>query len=349
MANQDFYQGIRTRVKKNLNRVVESVGMEPAIRASTPVPIAEAEAALREFMAERGFHVIHETDVKAIHNHYKLKYPEFKILKFVRAQTFTSCPMASAAVQINPGTGAVLPPGVILYETDGETRVSAVRPSTLLALFTEPELRATLRELEGYLWAALDEGVPQSTVLSTEPPVSPGENNRRASFKRSLNLVLSLVDAEYSMHVSSSASPARVRQELEGALDIRGQKVLGEVANGQILLVVNPGQAHKILAIDPDVAVFAPLSVAVFQEDDRTHVRTVRPSTLLIFYTQPDLQNILLEMEMLLWNSLVEGVPDATVHSRQPPLPPETGQATTAAGLPGGLDSLRRYRPSDGA
>jgi uncharacterized protein (DUF302 family) len=345
MASQNLYQNIRTQVKKNLNHVVKRVNMEPAIRASTPVPIDEAEAALREFMSEHGFHVIHETDVKAIHNHYTLKYPEFRILKFVRAQNFMSCPMASTAVEINPGTGAVLPPGVILYEIDGETRVSAIRPSTLLALFTEPELRTTIRELEGYLWTALEEGIPESTMLSTEPPVAPGENDRRALLKQSLNLVLSLVDAEYSMHVSSPEPVAQVKEELTKALDIRGQKVLGKVANGQIMLVVNPGQAHKLLAIDPDVAVFAPLSVAVFEENGRTHVRTVRPSTLLIFYTQPDMQNILMEMEMLLWNSLTKGVPEARVESRQPPLPPETGQATTAGGLPGGLDSLRKYRP----
>jgi uncharacterized protein (DUF302 family) len=345
MASQNLYQGIRTQVKKNLNRVIARANMEPAIRASTPVSIDEAETALRDFLGDNGFHVIHETDVKAIHNHYKLQYPEFKILKVVRAQNFMSCPMASTAVEVNPGTGAVLPPSVILYETDGETRVSAIRPSTLLALFTEPELRETIRELEGYLWTALEEGVPESTMLSTEPPVGPGQNDRRAWFKGSLNHVLSLVDAEYSMHVSSSEPPSVVKEKLTSALDIRGQKVLGEVASGEIMLVVNPGQAHKLLAIDPDVAVFAPLSVAVFEDDGRTHVRTVRPSTLLIFYTQPDMQNILMEMEMLLWNSLVNGVPDVRVESRQPPLPPETGQATTGAGLPGGLDSLRKYRP----
>ena len=345
MASQNLYQGIRTRVKQNLNRVVERANMEPAIRASTPVSMDEAEAALREFLDEHGFHVIHETDVRAIHNHYKLQYPGFKILKVVRARNFMSCPMASAAVESNPGTGAVLPPSVILYEAGGETRVSAVRPSTLLALFTEPELRDTIRELEGHLWTALDEGVPESTMVSTEPPVGPGQNDRRARFKGALNLVLSLVDAEYSMHVSSPEPPSVVGEELRSALDIRGQKVFGEVANGQIMLVVNPGQAHKLLAIDPDVAVFAPLSVGITQDDDRTHVRTVRPSTLLIFYTQPDMQNVLLEMEMLLWNSLTNGVPDVRVESRQPPLPPETGQATTGGGLPGGLDSLRKYRP----
>lgn len=253
--------------------------------------------------------------------------------------------MASSAVEINSGTSTLLPPGVILYEVDGETRVSAVRPSTLLALFRDDDLRETIRELEGYLWDALSEGIPQSTMLSEEPPVPPGQNDRRARLKQLLNPVISLVDAEYSMHVSTAAPATEVKEELERALDMRGQKVVGRVAGGNLLLVVNPGQAHKALAIDPDVAVFAPLSVPVYEEDGRTHVRAVRPSTLLIFYGNPALQEILLEMEMLLWNSLVEGVPGRRIESRQPPLPPGTGQRTTGAGLPGGLDSFQKYRP----
>ncbi|WP_425601054.1 DUF302 domain-containing protein [Halosolutus halophilus] len=94
---------------------------------------------------------------------------------------------------------------------------------------------------------------------------------------------------------------------MRDALDRRGQKVLGEV--GDTLLVGNPGQAHKALAIEPDVAVFVPLSVTISEEGDETHVRTVRPSTLLAFYGDPDLRDILQEMELLLWNALVDGVP----------------------------------------
>lgn len=346
MTSPDVYQQLRTQVKKNLNRVVDYLDMEPAIRVTTPISFEEAEAALRASLAEHGFHVIQETDVKGIHNHYTLAYPNFKILKVVRAESFMACPLAGRAVTIDPGISPLLPPGIILYEIDGETRISAIRPSTLLAVFTEPELQQTIRDLEGYLWTVLTEGIPQATLLSTEPPVGPGQNERRGALKTHLNKVLSLVDGEYSFHVSTSASPAQVKHQLSEALRKRGQAVVGEVADGQIMLVVNPGQAHKLLAIDPDVAVFAPLSVSISTEGGRTHVRTVRPSTLLLFYTQPDMQDILLEMEMLLWNSLMAGVPDLTVESRQPPLLPDLGQASTGGGLPGGLDSFRRYRPS---
>lgn len=339
---KNLYQRIRTDVKKNLNRVVEYAGMEYAIRATTPVSVPEAERALREYLGNHGFHVIHETDVRAIHEHYNIDYPDFKILKVVQGPTFMECPMASSAVELDPGTGSVLPPSIILYDLDGVTHVSAVRPSTLLAVFRNDDVRDTIVELESALWDALADGIPDSKMLSEEPPIRPGERSRRASFKKRLNLVLSLVDAEYSLHFSTEAPLHEARESLRESLNRRGQRVVGEIPDANILLVVNPGQAHKALAIDPDIAVFTPLSVAFSREGGRTHVRTVRPTTLLIFFTQPAMQDILMEMEMLLWNALVEGVPDGRVESRQPPLQPEGGQRTTAAGLPGGLGAMRK-------
>jgi len=243
-------------------------------------------------------------------------------------------------MKIDPGLGAFVPLSVILYDLDGKTRVSAVRPTTLLALFTDNDLQRVIQETEVALWRALTEGIPQAELLSEEPPLAPGEQRIRTRIKKALNLVLPLVHAEYSIHVSSSLPREQVEADVRDALDRRGQKILGEV--GDTLLVGNPGQAHKALAIDPDVAVFVPLSVTISEEGGETHVRTVRPSTLLAFYADPDLRAILQEMELLLWNALADGVPDATVHSRQPPLPPSGGQRTTAANLPGGLGSVER-------
>ncbi|WP_396611335.1 DUF302 domain-containing protein [Haloferax sp. S1W] len=346
MTEKTLYQTIRTVVKKDVLRpIVGGLGMEYAIRASTPQSVEDTESALRASLRERGFHVIHETDVKAVHNHYKLDYPAYKILKVVKAQTFYECPMVNAAITIDPDTGVFLPPSIVVYDLDGETRVSAIRPSTLLALFNDSDVRATVRELEGVLWDALAEGVPESTMLSEEPPVAPGQEERRARLKQALYPVLNLLDAEFSIHVSTDRPREEVTRSLRQALRQRGQHVLGEVGGGDVLLVVNPGQAHKALAIDPDVGVFAPLSVTIHEEDGRTHVRCVRPSTLLIFFAHPEMQAILMEMELLLWNSLVVGVPDAKIHSRQPPLPPGTGQRTTAGGLPGGLGSIKKYYP----
>lgn len=339
---KNAYQHIRTQVKKNLHPIVTGLlGMDYAIRATTPVSVAEAQEGLETYLGDAGFHAIHETDVKAVHNHYRLAYPDFKILKVVEARTFMECPMAGSAVRLDPGISTVLPPGIILYELDDLTYVSAIRPSTLLALFREREIRETIVELEGALWDALETGVPESDLLEQEPPIRPGEGGRRASMKKALNVVLSLVDAEYAIHLSTPRPPSEVKTQLRDSLAKRGQQTLGEVADGQIMLVVNPGQAHKALAIEPDVGVFAPLSVSVFEADGRTHVRSVRPTTLLIFFDQPAMQDILMEMEMLLWNGLVDGVPEGRIESRQPPLHPEGGQRTTAGGLPGGLGSAR--------
>ncbi|MFT4884181.1 MAG: hypothetical protein ACI8U4_001694 [Natronomonas sp.] len=344
---KNLYQNVRTQVKRNLRPILTGpLGMDFAIRATTPVSVPETKDALESYLGNAGFHVIHETDVKAIHNHYEIEYPDFRILKVVNAETFMECPMASSAVSLDPGTSSLLPPGIAIYDLDGTTHVSAVRPSTLLAVFRDPDVRETIIELEGALWDALENGVPQATLPEQEPPVTPDEGADRARMKKRLNLVLSLVDAEYAIHVSSPHSPHEVKEQLRPALTKRGQRVVGEVADGQILLVVNPGQAHKALALDPDVAVFAPLSVSVMEHEGRTHVRSVRPSTLLIFFGQPAMQDVLLEMEMLLWNGITRGVPDVRVESRQPPLQPEGGQRNTAGGLPGGLGSAMR-RPSD--
>jgi uncharacterized protein (DUF302 family) len=344
---KNLYQNVRTQVKKNLQPIITGpLGMDFAIRATTPRPVPEAREALGEYLQAEDFHVIHETDVKGIHNHYEIEYPEFKILKVVKAKTFMQCPMASSAVELDPGTSSVLPPGIVLYDLDGTTHISAVRPSTLLAVFRDPDIRETIIELEGALWDAFENGIPEAEIIDQEPPIRPGENTRRARVKQLLNPLLSAVDAEYAIHVSTEQSPHAVKEQLRDSLARRGQRVLGEVADGRIMLAVNPGQAHKALAIDPDVAVFAPLSVSILERNGRTHVRSVRPSTLLIFFDQPALQDILMEMEMLLWNGIVEGVPEGRIESRQPPLQPEGGQRTTAGGLPGGLGSARE-RPND--
>lgn len=335
MSDKNVYQIVRETVKKGLHPVIESLGIETAIRVTTPVSVTEAEEALRGALTEAGFEVMAEVDVQAIHHHYNLDYPEFRILCVGNSEDM------ERGMEIDPGIGTFLPLSVILYELDGETHVSAVRPTTLLALFTDDELRRIIQETEMALWTALSEGIPEAEMLSEEPPLPP-DGNGRALIKRSLNLVLTLVDAEYSIHVSSPLPMEQVTADVRDALDRRGQKVLGEVGN--TLLVGNPGQAHKALAIEPDVAVFVPLSVTVYEEGGETHVRTVRPSTLLPFFSDPDLRDLLQEMELLLWNALVEGVPEATVHSRQPPLPPSGGQRTIAAGLPGRLGSVDRPR-----
>ena len=71
---KNFYQHVRTQVKKNLQPVITGpLGMDFAIRATTPLSVPDAKAALAEYLNEGGFHVIHETDVKGIHNHYEIE------------------------------------------------------------------------------------------------------------------------------------------------------------------------------------------------------------------------------------------------------------------------------------
>ena len=66
---KNFYQHVRTQVKKNLQPVITGpLDMDFAIRATTPLSVPDAKAALAEYLNEGGFHVIHETEVREIHN-----------------------------------------------------------------------------------------------------------------------------------------------------------------------------------------------------------------------------------------------------------------------------------------
>ncbi|WP_265108487.1 DUF302 domain-containing protein [Halosolutus halophilus] len=197
IANKTICQLTRETVKKGLHPVIDRLGIETAIRVTTPVSVSDAEAALREELAEEGVEVLADVDVQAIHHHYNLEYPEFTILCVGNRREL------EAEMAIDPGLGAFVPLSVILYDLDGETRVSAVRPTTLLALFTDDDLQRAIQETEGVLWRVLTEGIPAAEVLSEEPPLMPGEESTRTRIKKALNLVLTLVDAEYSIHVSS--------------------------------------------------------------------------------------------------------------------------------------------------
>lgn len=336
-SNPDFYQRTRAAVKRKLKGLVDRVGMEYAIRARTSASVQEADEALRAVLVDHGYDVVAEVDVQAIHEHYDLAYPEFRILKVANPD------VTRTALQLDPAMGVFLPLSVIVYDLDGETHVSAIRPSTLLALFTDPDLQEAIVGVESTIWAGLEQNLPDVEMLSTEPPLSPGGNGR-AKRKKRLNLLLKLVDAEFTFRLSTDRPLPEVEQALRKSLGRRGQQVLAALdphEGFRTLLIVNPGQAHKALAVDPDVAVFAPLSVSLYHEGGRTHVQAVRPSTLLIFFDHPALMAILQDLEMYIWNALVEALPGAELHTRQPPLPRAGGQRLSGEGLPGALGSAR--------
>lgn len=80
MTDKNSYQLVRETVKKGLYPIIDHLGIETAIRGATPIPVSDAEEAVREALAKEGLEVLAEVDVQAIHHHYNLEYPEFRII-----------------------------------------------------------------------------------------------------------------------------------------------------------------------------------------------------------------------------------------------------------------------------
>lgn len=314
--------------------------MDPAIRARTPAPVEEARRALKEYLAEAGLQVVYETaldsprdgpapgrgvellKVGKSRSFSQYQPPRSQIplgRKAVKTGAFMPPPSASSRVNVDPSTSTVEPPTVALVEGDGVTHVSTVRPSTSLAVFGDRGIAESDVDLEGALWDALEEGAPDSEMPEQEPPAR-SVDGPRATTKAQFDAVLSLAESEYAVHVSTDRPLREMKNRIPDALSRPGQRVLGPVADGQLLFVLHPRRLREALTADQGVAAFAPFPVFVYEEDGRTHVRALRPTTLLAFFGQPAMQDLLVEMEVLLLNGVDEGLPGGRVESRQPPL-----------------------------
>lgn len=98
-----------------------------AFETVVPVPLADAEAAIRAALAEQGFGVLTEIDVAAtLKAKLDVDRPPLKILGACNP-TF-----AHRALEHDPSVALLLPCNVVLEATDGGTRVSAVDPRALI-------------------------------------------------------------------------------------------------------------------------------------------------------------------------------------------------------------------------
>ena len=85
--------------------------------------IDEAEARVREALAEQGFGVLTEIDVKAtIKNKIGADMAPYRILGVCNPD------MAYKAIEIEPRVGAMLPCNVVLRDVEGGTEISAIDP-----------------------------------------------------------------------------------------------------------------------------------------------------------------------------------------------------------------------------
>ena len=101
-----------------------------SIRKVVALPYEKAVEKTKEALAQQGFGVLSEIDMKA-----KLK--EKLNVDYKRYVILGACnpPLAYKALQADPEIGLLLPCNVIVYETgSGESVVSAVDPNSMLGI-----------------------------------------------------------------------------------------------------------------------------------------------------------------------------------------------------------------------
>lgn len=121
-----------------------------ALETTLPLALAEAEAAVRDALADHGFGILTEIDVAAtLKAKLDVDRPPLKILGACNPG------FAHRALQLDPSASLVLPCNVVLEPAaDGGTRVSVVDPR---ALMPGDEFAALAGEAADQLQAALDQ------------------------------------------------------------------------------------------------------------------------------------------------------------------------------------------------
>ena len=113
--------------------------------------IDEAESRVREALAEKGFGVLTEIDVKAtMKKKLDVDMPAYRILGACNPT------MAHQAIGIEPRVGAMLPCNVILREVEGGVEVSAIDPVASMQAIENAELTAVAGEVRDLLAKAVE-------------------------------------------------------------------------------------------------------------------------------------------------------------------------------------------------
>jgi uncharacterized protein (DUF302 family) len=75
------------------------------------------------------------------------------------------------------------------------------------------------------------------------------------------------------------------------------EKLGRDVAPYVILGACNPGYAHQVLEVDPELGLFLPCNVIVYEAADGTHVSAVDPEVMLGLSGNQDLAQIAAEVK----------------------------------------------------
>ena len=117
----------------------------------TTLPFTEAVTKVRETLANEGFGILTEIDVKAaMKKKLDVDYDNYLILGACNP------PFAHKALQVEKEIGLLLPCNVLVYESDGKVYVSAILPTVGMNMAESDALRSIATEVEEKLKAAID-------------------------------------------------------------------------------------------------------------------------------------------------------------------------------------------------
>lgn len=115
-------------------------------RMISDADIDEVESRTREALANRGFGVLTEIDVKAtLKKKLDVEMPGYRILGACNPK------MAHQAIGIEPRVGAMLPCNVILREVEGGVEVSAIDPAASMQAIDNAELTVVAGQVRDML------------------------------------------------------------------------------------------------------------------------------------------------------------------------------------------------------
>ena len=119
-------------------------------RLITGADFDKVDTRTRAALAENGFGVLTEIDVKAtMKKKLELDMPAYRILGACNPK------LALEAIALEPRVGAMLPCNVILRAVDGGVEVSAIDPTASMAAIDNPALHAVAGQVRDLLAGAV--------------------------------------------------------------------------------------------------------------------------------------------------------------------------------------------------
>lgn len=134
--------------------------LEYAMKLATEDAIDDVEARVRDELADEGFGVLTEIDVQAT-----LKEKLGKDTRDHRILGACNPELADRGLSAEPDLGVMLPCNVTLYEDDGRTIVSAMKPTGALEIVDNPAIDELAEDAEARVSRALDRACPDGTEL----------------------------------------------------------------------------------------------------------------------------------------------------------------------------------------